>query len=339
MRVREAWCEAVLSTTPCELRRCQPAPWTLPAFFLAFSFIVWVSQSMLFLQPLRRRRAKPVFSFSSFFFVFGLSLRSLVRSKSCAGESWDIPAACRYSRAFTAYSRSAAHWARRDCGKSNSYTFWPHRRPAWPHYALTTYSFPDLSHSSTTLTQHHTTHSPRTHSQTFRTPRLHSLNTTLPTHHVLIPRPFALLDYTHSTPHYPLTTFSFQSLDRSCFKRRISFCISDTASMIGPAPTRKRTSSKILNTLTLSNGSLGKEREKSTHRSQSWDQRHPPRCLRARERSTEHRQAHKKQQIKIRRLPQFSVFVSHYHSRYSVVLLLIITCSSSPYPSTFLSPF
>ena len=47
-------CEAVLSTTPCELRQCQPAPWTLPAYFLAFSFIIWVSRSMLFLHTLSR---------------------------------------------------------------------------------------------------------------------------------------------------------------------------------------------------------------------------------------------------------------------------------------------
>ena len=57
-----------------------------------------------------------------FFFLFGLSLRSF----TCEIEKlcwWvDIPSACRFSRAFTACSRSVAHWARRDRGKSNSYT-------------------------------------------------------------------------------------------------------------------------------------------------------------------------------------------------------------------------
>ena len=104
------------------VRTSSVSAWTLPAFFLAFSFIIWVSQSMLFLHTLSRWRAKPFFSF---FFLFSLSLRSYVRSKRCAVSRHS-------SRVHShAYSRSAVHWARRDRGKANSYTFWPHRCPAW----------------------------------------------------------------------------------------------------------------------------------------------------------------------------------------------------------------
>ena len=82
---------------------------------------------MLFLHTLSRWRAKRFFSF--LFLVWSELALVCEIEKMC----WwvDIPGACRFSRAFTACSRSAAHWARRDRGKSNSYTFWPHRRPAW----------------------------------------------------------------------------------------------------------------------------------------------------------------------------------------------------------------
>ena len=101
--------------------------WTLPAFFLAFSFIVWVSQSMLFLHTLSRWRAKPSLSFFSFLVWSELLL-------VCEIEKlfwWvDIPATYRFSRAFTCIFAVSRALGWRDRGKSNSYTFRPHRRPA-----------------------------------------------------------------------------------------------------------------------------------------------------------------------------------------------------------------
>ena len=83
-------------------------------------------RACFFYIPPGKRRAKPFFSF---FFSFGLSLSSFVRSKRCSGEKTFQPRVD-FRVHSHAYSRSATHWARRDRGKSNSYTFRPHRRPA-----------------------------------------------------------------------------------------------------------------------------------------------------------------------------------------------------------------
>ena len=64
-----------------------------------------------------------------FLFLFGLSLRSFVRSKRCAGEE-TFQRSVDFRVHSHPYSRSAAHWAPHDRGKSNSHTFWPHWRPA-----------------------------------------------------------------------------------------------------------------------------------------------------------------------------------------------------------------